>query len=301
MARPLRLHIPGTAYHVYARGDNKGLIFHEDADYEKLLSFVHRALDRFGAECVAYSLLDNHFHLLLIPHLHSVSRIMQYVNGWYAQWFNRKYGRVGHVFQGRFGSKIIEDGSYLLTALRYIALNPVEGGLVRQPEDWRWGSHRAISGLEPAPAFLSLARVWAAVNCEDAADGRRRYLDHIAGGADAEYLRYALFFGGERLARQVAPRLVPYRPVIAHSYAERYAVRPAIDSVFLNADSKGAVKRAVVEAFQVHAYTLAEIGGVVGRDPSTVSKWIKQTLRFPWIAARASTGGHNLPLLEPSG
>jgi putative transposase len=301
MARPLRIHFPGTAYHVYSRGDDKGLIFHEDADYEKLLSLLHRALDRFGAECVAYALMDNHFHLLLIPHEHSVSRIMQYVNGWYAQWFNRKYGRVGHVFQGRFGSKIIEDGLYLLTPLRYIALNPVEGGLVRQPEDWRWSSHRATAGLEPAPTFLSLERVWAAVNCENETDGRRRYLDHIAGGADAEYLRYALFFGGERLARQLAPRLVPYRSVIAHSYAERYAVRPPIDRVFLNADSKPAVKRAIVEAFQVHAYTLAEIGGVVGRDPSTVSKWIKQTLIFPWTVTRVSIVDGRMPSIEPSG
>ena len=189
MARPLRLHEPGRAYHVFSRGDNKGFIFYEDADCQKFLSLLERALDRFGVECAAYCLLDNHFHLLLIPHLHSVSRIMQYLNGWYAQWFNRKHGRVGHVFQGRFGSRIIDDGDHLLTAIRYIAMNPVKGGCVRRPEDWRWGSHRATCGLEAAPDFLALDRIWNAVNCESAESGRPRYIAHIAGGDTAEYLR----------------------------------------------------------------------------------------------------------------
>ena len=288
MARPLRLHVPGRAYHVYARGDNKGLIFLEDDDYRKFLAFLEKALSRFGAECAAFCLLDNHFHLLLIPHLHSVSRVMQCLNGWYAQWFNHKYGRVGHVFQGRFGSKIIDDASYLLTAIRYIAVNPVEGGLARRAEDWRWGSHRATCGLEKVPTFLSLDWIWAAVNCEDGVSGRRRYIAHIAGDDSADYVQHALFFGGERLARQLAPRLVPYRPVIAYSYAERYAVRPSVGDVFSNADSRGSVKRAVVEAFEVHAYTLREIGEVVGRDPSTISKWIKQTVGGPSPSIEAS-------------
>lgn len=290
MARPLRLHFPGGAYHVFSRGDNRGLIFHEDADYQKLLSLVERALNRFGAECVAFCLLDNHFHLLLVPHHHSASRIMHYVNGAYAQWFNRKYGRVGHVFQGRFGSKVVDDASYLLTAIRYIAMNAVEGGLVQRPEEWHWGSHRATCGLEPAPEFLSLDRVWSAVNCEDAVSGRQRYLAHIAGGRDAQYLHYALFFGGERLARQLAPRLVPYRPVIAHSHAERYAVRPPLEDIFFNADSTPALKRAVYEAFQIHAYTLAEIGEVVGRDPSTVSRWIACASAPPPVSGSPTSG-----------
>lgn len=301
MARPLRLHVPGHGYHVYSRGNNLARIFFEDADYEKFLFFLERALNRFGAECAAYCLLDNHFHLLLIPHFHSVSRVMQYVNGWYAQWFNRKYGRVGHLFQGRFGSKIVDDGNYLLTAIRYIALNPVERGLTRRPEDWRWSSHRAACGLEAAPAFLALDRIWNAVNCEDALSGRRRYLAHIKRGPEGEYLRYALFFGGERLARQLAPRLVPYKSVIAHSYAERYAPRPAIGSVFQHADSKRAAKRAAVEAFQVHAYTLTEIGDVVGRHPSTISKWVKQTARFLWTEPGGGAGDGPGPPIEASG
>lgn len=302
MARPLRLHVPGRAYHVFARGDNKGLIFHEDADYQKFLSFLDRALKRFGAECAAFCLLDNHYHLLVIPHLHSVSRIMQYVNGSYAQWFNRKYGRVGHVFQGRFGSKIVDDASYLLTVVRYIAMNPVEAGRVRRPEDWSWGSHRATCGLEAVPACLSLEPIWRAVNCADAVSGRRRYLAHITGGTGAEDLQHALFVGGETLAHQLAPHLLPYRPVIAHTYAERYAVRPPIDSVFFNADSKRAVKLAAVEAFLRHAYTLTEIGELVGCDPSTVSRWIRQTLsRQSRPASRPSGGDRNPPAVVPTG
>jgi REP element-mobilizing transposase RayT len=302
MARPLRLHVPGKAYHVFARGDNRGLIFHETEDYEAFLSLLQRALDRFAVACVAFCLLDNHYHLLLVPHRHSVSRVMQYVNGAYAQWFNRKYGRVGHVFQGRFGSKLIDDAGYLLTAVRYIAMNPVEAGRVTTPDDWRWGSHRATVGLDPVPPFLALDRIWAAVDCQDAARGRSRYIAHMAGRKDAEDLHHAVFAGGERLARELSPLLLPFRPVSSYTYAERFAVRPSIDTVFLNVDSTSTLKRAAADAFNVHAYTLAEIGGFVGRDPSTVSKWIKKVSeRVPRTPIRGPDSSGNPQTFEASG
>jgi len=71
------------------------------------------------------------------------------VNGVYAQWFNRRHARVGHVFQGRYAARLVQADEHLLAAVRYIVRNPVRAGLCRKPEEWRWSSHRATLGSEP--------------------------------------------------------------------------------------------------------------------------------------------------------
>jgi REP element-mobilizing transposase RayT len=275
MARPLRIHLPGKAYHIFARGDNKGCIFRDDDDCTRFLDLLARYLERFAVQCLAYCLLWNHFHLLVIPQAHSVSRLMQDLNSTYCQGFNRRHQRVGHVLQGRFGSRIVDDNDYLMTALRYIAMNPVAGGRVTRPDDWTWSSYRATAGLCATPSFLALEAIWTALHCPDATAGRARFIAHVAGGADAEELRKALVFGDALLARQVRPLLEPHRDNEAFVYAERYATRPPLEDLLLHVDSTFALKHAVHEAFHRHAYTLREIGDMVGRTPSTVSKWVR--------------------------
>ncbi|HVL66917.1 MAG TPA: transposase [Vicinamibacterales bacterium] len=276
MARPLRIHVPGRAYHIYARGNDKACIFRDDGDHHRFLELLAVALERFRAECLAYCLLWSHYHLLVIPYQHSVSRLMHYLNSRYCQSFNKKHGRVGHVLQGRFGSRIVDDAGYLLTAIRYIALNPVAADRVERPEEWPWSSHRATAGLAPAPPFLTLDRVWKAFNCADATEGRARYITHVAGGHTAEELTRALLFGSELLARQVAPLLHPHRDEIAFTYADRFAARPPLDRIFEAATSADRVRRAAAAAFHEHGYTLGEIAARVGRSPSLVCRWIRR-------------------------
>lgn len=276
MARPLRIHLPGAAYHLFARGDNKASIFRGDDDYAHFLDEFSRALERFGTDCLAHCLLTNHYHLLVVPQEHSVSRLMHDLNGSYCQWFNRQHRRVGHVLQGRFGSRIVDNADYMLAALRYIAMNPVAAQLVSRPDDWTWSSYRATAGLCEPPAFLNLDAVWAALQCAGTVTGRARFIAHVAGGADPEELQHALLFGGELLARRVDPLLEPHRATSAFAYAERFATRPSLEAILLNADSTAAVKRAAHMAFHRYAYTLQEIGDMVGRTPSSVSKWIKK-------------------------
>ncbi|HJR58876.1 MAG TPA: transposase [Vicinamibacterales bacterium] len=275
MARPLRIHIPGKAYHLFARGDNKAAIFRDDEDCARFLDLLTRVLGRFAVQCLAYCLLWNHFHLLVIPREHSVSRLMHDLNGTYCQWFNRRHKRVGHVLQGRFGSRIVDESDYMLTALRYIAMNPVAGGQVTRPDDWVWSSYRATAGICAAPVFLALDAVWSALHCPDPVAGRARYIAHVAGGADSDELQKALLFGDDLLVRQVRPLVEPHRDTEAFVHAERFAAtRPPLDAILLNADSPWTVKRAARDAFHRYGYTLQEIGDMVGRTPSSISKWI---------------------------
>ncbi len=273
MARPLRLHIPGKVYHVFVRGDNKVPIFRRSLDYRHFLDILANGLDRFTIQCITYCLLPNHFHLLAIPDRHSVSRLMHQVNGTYAQWFNKRHGRVGHLTQGRFGARIIDDNEYLLTALRYIAMNPVAAGLVRRPENWPWSSYRTIAGLSEAPPFIALDPIWRALGCTDAEAGRKLYIAHVKQGDTPEDLQNALLFGGDLLKRQARPLLEQHREEREFLYKDRFAARPALESLLMEGD-RPSLAAAARTAFHVHGYTLKEIGDVIGRSPSTICKWI---------------------------
>jgi len=95
MARPLRIHLPGTLYHVVSRGNNKEAIFADDGDYLRFLSMLASALGRFAFRCHAYRLLWSHFHLLIEAGVHPIWRLMQQLNSCYCQWFNRRHNRFG--------------------------------------------------------------------------------------------------------------------------------------------------------------------------------------------------------------
>jgi putative transposase len=98
---------------------------------------------------------DNHYHLLVETPDANLSKGMRHLNGIYTQLVNRHYGRVGHLFQGRFKGILVERDSYLLELARYVVLNPVGVGMVRQPQEWPWSSYRATVGEIPAPPFLT--------------------------------------------------------------------------------------------------------------------------------------------------
>ena len=103
----------------------------------------------------AYCLMPNHFHLLIQTARPTLSVGMQWLKGSYARYFNDVHELDGHLFQGRFGSKLVENDWHLFQVARYIALNPVEGGLTSTPEAWKWSSYAGTIGFTPAPPLLS--------------------------------------------------------------------------------------------------------------------------------------------------
>lgn len=154
MTRPLRLDHADATWHVTARGNERKPIFRDVEDYLGFLDLLGVVVRRFRWSLNAYVLMPNHYHLLLATPAPTLSPGMRQLGGVYTQRFNRRWSRCGHLFQGRFFSVHVERESHLLELTRYLSLNPVRGGLVVDPKDWRWGSYRAMAGLEPAPAFL---------------------------------------------------------------------------------------------------------------------------------------------------
>lgn len=144
---------PGR-YHVWSRGNNRRDIYGDDFDRDAWLRLLATIAARLGWRLEAWTLLTNHFHFLVETTKPNLGDGMRLLNGGYARTFNRRYGRINHLFGDRYGSNVIENDAELLTALRYIYLNAPLAGLCDRPEEWPWSSYAATIGLAPAPSFL---------------------------------------------------------------------------------------------------------------------------------------------------
>ncbi len=158
MARKPRIEYPGAFYHVITRGNRKAAIFKDDKDRGRFLQKLLEYKERYGFILYAYTLMDNHIHLLIEVGKVPLSKIMQGLLQSYTQWYNGKYRLVGHLFQGRYKAILCDKDVYLLNLIRYIHLNCVRAGIVRDPSDYKWSSHRIYLGLEKskivAPDFV---------------------------------------------------------------------------------------------------------------------------------------------------
>jgi putative transposase len=145
MARLPRNEIAPGIWHVFARGVERRLIFLDDEDRRRYLRFLHGVVEQFGWHCLAYCLMPNHIHLLIETTEPNLGRGMHSLHGAYAQTFNQRWTRVGHLFQSRFGSRAVHDDLGLMRVLPYIVANPVAAGLCAEPDDWAWSSHRVTA------------------------------------------------------------------------------------------------------------------------------------------------------------
>jgi len=135
-------------YHVIARGNSQQIIFEHDSDYKHFRDMMFDKADETGMLIIAYCLMDNHVHLLVQDREENLSLFMERVLGSYAVYFNYKYDRTGHLFQGRFRSKCITDQDYFYEVYRYILNNPVKAGICRA-DMYRWSSYGDYYDKDP--------------------------------------------------------------------------------------------------------------------------------------------------------
>lgn len=144
MARRPRLVLPDVPLHIIQRGNNRHLCFVSDTDFRVYLSLLEITAKHFGCAIHAYVLMTNHVHLLLSAvDSAGPSLLMKALGQRYTQYMNRRYGRTGTLWEGRFRSCLVEGERYLLTCQRYIELNPVRAGMVPTPGKYQWSSYRA--------------------------------------------------------------------------------------------------------------------------------------------------------------
>ncbi|MBV1719956.1 MAG: transposase, partial [Desulfomicrobium sp.] len=211
MARPLRIEFPGAVYHVTSRGNAQAAIFVDGVDRNTFLAVLRQTLRRFNVLCHAYCLMTNHFHLLLETPDANLSKAMRQLNSVYTQAFNRRHGRVGHVLQGRFKAIVVDREAYLLELCRYVVLNPVRAGMVKDVGKYPWSSYRATAGLDKVPEFLSVDWILEQFGL-DRKSARTEYRRFIEAGMNAEEspwddLKGQCFLGDDAFLEKLFPLL----------------------------------------------------------------------------------------------
>ncbi|MGH3080103.1 MAG: transposase [Gaiellaceae bacterium] len=265
MARPLRVCPPGAVVHVITRGNERGLIFRDDDDRHAFLALLARAVGRHQWLCHTYCLMDNHYHLLLEVPLGNLPIGMRHLNGVYAQQFNARYGRCGHLFQARYRSILVEKNAYLLSVSRYIVLNPVRAGIVRRAGDYRWSSYRATVGLADRPEFLTIDWLLAQFSSRRGS-AQERYREFVASALGDPAVCGERVGGDPFLALKLGRRdALPEVP-----RAQVQPLRRPLTDVFANEQAP------VATAYRVHQYRLREIAEHLGCHYSTVSRALER-------------------------
>ena len=147
MPRLPRLHMPGGCYHVTVRGNHRQDLFVTPEDRLVLNTIVAEALEYYTARVHAFCWMTNHWHLLVQIGVVELGPLMQRIESRYARYRNRQLHTTGHQFERRHSARLVETDLYFITLLRYIHWNPVKAGMVTQPRDYEWSSHRAYLGL----------------------------------------------------------------------------------------------------------------------------------------------------------
>jgi putative transposase len=151
MGRVARVCVPDGWHHVTQRGNSGADLFLCPADYRTYLSLLGEYGQRHGLEVLAYCLMTNHIHLVAVPHLAgSLSLAARDTNTAYATYLNKREGRRGHLWQGRFYACVLDE-SHLWAAIRYVERNPVRAGMVTRAEEYQWSSAAAHCGLRADP------------------------------------------------------------------------------------------------------------------------------------------------------
>ncbi len=310
MSRPLRFEFPGAVYYVTARGNAGQALFTDLEDGARFLDLLGREIAQQRWLCHAFCLLEDHYHLLIETPDPGLSRGMARLNMTYSQWFGRRHKRRGHLFEGRYRTKIVEKETWLLPLCRHIVLNPVRVEAVMRADLWRWSSYRPLAGGENPWAWLHKDWVHAQFD-GDPEQGWSRYVEQ---GQDApspwrdlrsgHYLgnepflaKLAAMIGGKPLDQVPSAAADPLRPTQAR------IIRAVADACALRV-SDLSDRKAHPDAFRAAAYLLrraaniplrevAALGDVSQGRISQIQKEIEDagglTRAIPWAASLEET------------
>lgn len=274
MSRPLRLEFRGALYHVTSRGDGQENIYLDDGDRSDCLAVLGEVVKRFNWTVHAYCLMSNHYHLLVETPDGNLAQGMRQFNGVYTQRFNRRHGRVGHVFQGRYKAIIVQKENYLLELARYIVLNPVRAGMVRSAREWPWSSYRATAGGATSAEWLTTDWILSAFASRKGV-AIERYRAFVSEGKNQaspwELLRNQIYLGDDRFVEKLQDSLEKEKDLSEIPSAQRLKVAHPLDYYTTKYQDRN---QAIFMAYQSGGYSLKEIGDHVGLHYSRISRII---------------------------
>jgi len=159
MARRPRGEIYAGTYHVTTRSAGPIPMFLDDRDRRRFCELLAKTIRTHRWVCRAFCLMTTHYHLLVDVEDNALQPGMHSINGPYAQRFNARHGRSGHLRGDRYRAREVRSDGHMLYLVRYISLNPVKAGFCERPSEWRWGSYRGLAGLDAGFRFVQHARL----------------------------------------------------------------------------------------------------------------------------------------------
>lgn len=275
MARPLRIELAGGLYHVTSRGDRRENIYVTDQDRLLWLQLFSDTCERFNWVCHAWCLMDNHYHILIETMEANLARGMRHLNGVFTQTTNHLHQRVGHLFQGRYKAILVEKNSHLLELARYVVLNPVRAGMVRDVADWPWSSWQATTNCEPSPKWLNTDGILAQFG-HTRANAAAAYAVFVREGVGLpsvwKKLNNQIFLGSELFVKHMQS-VAGKQEMKEIPRSQRCRKVFTLDEYEQNSES---VKIAMVRAFSSGGYTMEEIANHFKVHYSTVSRTLKR-------------------------
>ena len=272
MTRPLRIEFPGALYHVTSRGDRQEDIFRCDGDREIWLEVLAQVCARFNWVVHAFCQMGNHYHLVIETVDGQLSRGMRHLNGQYTQWFNRRHGVHGHLFQGRYHAILVQRDSYLLELARYVVLNPLRAKLVARLDDWPWSSCAMTSGRRPAPFWLETDWILSQFACSRIR-ALQAYRDFVLAGhgqaSPLKQIRHQLLLGDDDFVKHCD------RPTGELSEMPRVQRRGVSCSLEDFRRRCRTPKEAMAQAYLSRAFTMVEIARHFGVHYCTVSRAVR--------------------------
>ena len=276
MARPLRIEHAGALFHVTSRGDRREAIYEDSTDRLMFLDLFAKAIGRNNWVCHGYCLMTNHYHLIIETPEANLSKGMQQLNGVYAQASNRRHGRSGHLFQGRFTGILVDKDSYFLELTRYVVLNPVRAKMVDAAGDWPWSSYEATAGTIAAPGWLATDALLAQFG-NRRTTACRQYRQFVADGHENDSiwsgLRQQIYLGDEAFVERAQAQVKALGDELTIPHVQRRRPVSSLESFACRGVSRDA---AIVEAYACGAYSYREIADCFGLHRSTVGRIIRR-------------------------
>jgi len=288
---------------VTSRGNERKPIFRDDQDRQNFLKLLARAAEEFHLRLHSYVLMSNHYHLLVETPKGGLNRALRYLNGVYTQTFNRRHGRVGHLFQGRYKAILVEKESYLLELSRYVHLNPWRLKKFEDPFKYRWSSLGSYVGATACPHWLTEKEVLSYFYSK----GKRGYRAFIAEGMKSgiktpwDEVKGQAVISSEEFVEEIAKGHLPGRNEKLgerSSLREIIALKPEavvaeVQRYFgINSDSIRKREQRYTDARYLVCYllrryclmSLREIGEKVGLHYSAVGNAIRQLRERPTVS-----------------
>lgn len=272
MARPLRIEFAGAFYHLTSRGNARQRIFLDDKDRQSFLAGLAEVRERYGWICHAYCLMDNHYHLMVETPEPNLALGMKLLNGCHTQKVNRRHARVGHLFQGRYKSILVDRDAYMKELARYIVLNPVRAGMVEHPREWVWGSYCATVGTVPLTEFLTVDTLLLMFG-SSLPESRLRFQAFVERGMGEPgpwgQLKNQIYLGSDEFVEDTRARITQTQ---ALGDTPKVQSLPPARPIEFFSEKFTDTREAMVKAYLSGHFTLDVVGRAFGVSRSTVSR-----------------------------